>query len=267
MRHRIIMGTALAAALMAWGCTMVAAADKPAVDPAAVDKAFDALKTLDWGMDLKPLAAIDDAIPATYGDAAARKELATRLAAVLGTGAPRAAKDYVCRKLRVIGSAESVPALAALLTDKDLSHMARYALERIPAPEAAQAMRDALPKLSGALKIGAVGSLGVRRDAASVAAIAPLLDDADPAMASAAACALGNIGSPEAAAALRGAAKTAPPAVKPAVADAALACAERLLADGRKAEAIAVYKSLTGEDQPKQVRLAATRGLLSAAGK
>ncbi len=34
----------------------------------------------------------------------------------------------------VIGTAESVPALAALLPDKDLSHMARYALERIPAP-------------------------------------------------------------------------------------------------------------------------------------
>jgi HEAT repeat protein len=262
------METVLAAVLTAWGCTMVAAADKPVVDPAAVDKAFEALKTLDWGMDLKPLAAIDDAIPATYGDAAARKELATRLAAVLGTGAPRAAKDYVCRKLRVIGSAESVPALAALLTDKDLSHMARYALERIPAPEAAQAMRDALPKLSGALKIGAVGSLGVRRDAASVAAIAPLLGDADPSLACAAACALGNIGTPEAATALLDAGKKAPEATKPAIADGALACAERLVADGQKAEAIAVYKSLKDDEaQSKQVRLAATRGLLSAAGK
>ena len=28
-----------------------------------------------------------------------------------------------------------------------------------------------------------------------------------------------------------------------------------------------MYKSLSGDDQPKQVRLAATRGLLLAAGK
>ena len=40
--------------------------------------------------------------------------------------------------------------------------------------------------------------------------------------------------------------------MKPAVADAALACAERLLADGKKAEATDVYRSLSGENQPKQ---------------
>ena len=160
-----------------------------------------------------------------------------------------------------------MPALAGLLPDKDLSHMARYALERIPAPEAAQALRDALPKVSGALKIGVIGSLGARRDAASVPALAALLGDADKAVACAAACALGDIGTPEAAKALGEFAKKAPEGVKPAVADGCLACAERLLADGKKAEAVAVYKSLSGEDQPKHVRLAATRGLLAAAGK
>lgn len=87
----------------------------------------------------------------------------TKLAAVLPSGASRAAKDYVGRKLAVIGTAESVPALAALLPDAHLSHMARYALERIPAPEAAKALRDALAKTSGALKAGVAGSLVVPR--------------------------------------------------------------------------------------------------------
>ena len=72
------------------------------------------------------------------------------------------------------------------------------------APEAAQALRDALPKLDGALKIGVIGSLGVRRDAASVPALAALLGDADAAIAAAAACALGDIGTPDAAKALTG---------------------------------------------------------------
>ena len=48
--------------------------------------------------------------------------------------------------------------------------------------------------------------------------------------------------------------------MKPAVADACLICAEHLLASGKKAEAIALYKSL-GSNQPKQVLMAATRGL------
>ncbi len=243
-------GLAMAAGMLAAGATAAQGAEQPKVDPAALDKAFEALATYDWGTDRNVLNPIDDAVIATRGDEAARKELEKRLMAVLLSGASRAAKDYVCRTLRTIGTAQSVPALATLLTDKDLSHMARYALERIPAPEAAAAMRNALPNVSGALKVGVIGSLGVRRDAASVKALADSLGDADPAIARAAACALGNIGTPEAGTALASWAAKAPDPVKLAVADGCLACAERLLADGKKAEAIALYKALSGEEQP-----------------
>ena len=201
----------------------------------------------------------------TRGEAAARKELEKRLAAVLQTGVSRDAKDFVCRKLMVIGTAESVPALAALLPEKDHSHMARFALERIPAAEAAQALRDALPKTSGPLKAGVIGSLGVRRDAASVPALSALLGDADAGVAAAAAFALGDIRTPEAAKALSEARPAGAEATSAAT-DASLACAEGLLAGGKKAEALAIYKSLSGEGQPKHVRLAATRGMLACAG-
>jgi len=229
-----------------------------------LDQAFDALKTYDWGADRNVLNPIEEAVVATHGDAAARKALEARLAAVLKTDVSRDAKDYVCRKLMLVGTAESVPTLAAFLPDKDLSHMSRFALERNPAPEAAQALRDALPKLNGVLKIGVIGSLGVRRDAASVPALAALLGDADAAVAAAAAYALGDVGNVEAAKALTAAKPAAAPA-KLATTDGSLACAEDLLAAGNKAEALAVYKSLTGEDQPKHVRLAATRGMLACA--
>ena len=79
--------------------------------------------------------------------------------------------------------------------------------------------------------------------------------------------ALGDIGTPEAGQGPGSGRQGRAEGVKPAVADGCLVCAEQLLADGKKAEAVALYKSLGGEDQPKQVRLAATRGLLSAAGK
>ena len=158
-----------------------------------LDQAFEALKTYDWGTDPKVLSPIDEAMVATRGDAAARKELEARLVAVLKTDVSRDAKDFVCRKLTVIGTAASVPALAELLAVKDLSHMARYALERIPAPEAAQAMRDALPKIDNALKVGVMGSLGVRQDVASVPALVALLGDADATVARSAALALGAI--------------------------------------------------------------------------
>jgi len=232
-----------------------------AVDQAALDQAFAALKTFDWGGDRKALAPIDDALTATRGDAAARSALEARLATALSSGVSRAAQDAVCRWLTVIGTAASVPALAALLPDPQLSHMARYALERIPGAEAAAALRDALPKLAAAQKIGAVGSLGVRRDDASIAALAAILTGSDAPLAAAAADALGDIGNEAAAAALTSAAAV-PAALKPAVADGALAAAEHLAAEGNQPAARAVYKALLAGAPTKPIQLAALRGNL-----
>jgi HEAT repeat protein len=239
---------------------------KGAPDKAALDKAFETLKTFNWGADIKTfhemLGAIEDAVPASHADTAARTDLETRLAAVLGGGASRAAKDYACRKLTIIGTAAAVPALAALLTDKELSHPARYALERIPAAEAAKALRAGLAKTSGAEKAGVAGSLGARRDAESIGDLAALLGDSDAAVALAVATALGDIGTAESAKALQDATPATEP-VKMRVADARLTAAEKLLAAGDHEAAKTVYKSLLASPV-KSVKLAATRGLLLA---
>lgn len=231
-----------------------------------LEKALEALKTFDWGADPKTLKPIEEAIVASHGDANARKDLETKLAALLGSDAPGAAKDYICRQLMLIGTSASVAALAALLTDKDLSHKARFALERNPASEAAAALRDSLEKVEGKLKVGVISSLGGRKDAASVAALGGLLANSDAEISCAAAHALGSIRSPEAAKALSQA-KPASPQAKSAVTDATLACADALLAAGKKAEALVLYKAYVGADQPKHVRVGATRGMLACAGK
>ena len=90
-----------------------------------LDQAFEALKTYDFGVDRHVLDPIDEAVVSTRNDPAARKDLESRLLAVLPSNAPRDAKDYVCRQLRTTGTATSVPALEALLPDPDMSHMAR----------------------------------------------------------------------------------------------------------------------------------------------
>jgi len=226
-----------------------------------LDKAFETLKTYDWGQDRNLLNPIDEAIVATHGDDAKRKELEDKLAAVLKTDVTYDAKQFVCRKLMVIGTASSVPTLAELLADEKLSHMARYALERIPCEEANKALLDAMGKTEGELKVGMISSLGVRSDAASVAPLAALLGDSDSSVAGAAAVALGVIGSSEAGKAL---ADAKPSAI---VSDASLACAESLLADGKKLEALTTYKRILKSKPPKHVKVAATRGMLACAKK
>jgi len=252
---------------MAAGTTAAAlGAEAPKVDSAAVDKAFEALATYDWGADPKLLAPIDDAVVAALGDTAARKALELRLAAVLETGASRDAKGVVCRALRILGSAASVPTLARLLANEELSHLARYALERIQVPEAGAALQDALPKVGAALKAGVAGSLGARRELAAAPALIGLLGDADAAVVAATATALGTIAAPEAAAALAGAVKKAPAAARGAVIDGALHAAEQLAVAGQKADAELVDKALLGAEQPEHIKLAATRGIAALSG-
>ena len=231
-----------------------------------LDQAFEALKTYDWGAERSPLEPINEAIISSRNDAVARKDLEARLISALKTPISRDAKDYVCRKLMQIGTAASVSTVAELLADKDLSHMARFALERNPAPEAAQALRDALPRVAVPLKVGIISSLGQRRDVASVASLAKMLNDTDGTIARSAALALGAIRTSEAAKALSNA-KANAPETQSAITDASLSCADSLLAVGNKSEALVIYKSLLGEGQSKQVRLAATRGLLACSGK
>jgi len=237
----------------------------PVAADEALDKAFDALKTYDWGNDRAALGAIDAAVAASNKDKAAAQQLEKRLADVLTADVSGAAKDFACRKLSLVGSAQCVPTVAKLLNDEKLSHMARYALERIPDDAAVAAMRDALPKVKGKLKVGVINSLGVRRDAKSTEALVALLKDDDKQVASAAAAALGSIGTPDAAKAL--AAFEAPKELLLAVCDAQLTCAEHLLAEGKKADALAIYKALSKPDLPKHVRVAGMRGMLAAAGK
>jgi HEAT repeat protein len=229
-----------------------------------LNDAFEALKKHDWGTDLGLLAPIEAAVTAAHGNAAAREDLEKLLLSALQSDISLDAKDFVCRMLTQVGGPASAPVLGSLLGNEQQAHMARYALERIPVPASAQALRDALPGLNGKLKIGVISSLGNRRDAAAVPALSVLLKDENAAVARAAALALGSIGNAEAARALHEF-MPASGGTKAAVVDAQFACAEALLADKKNQAALGIYQSLAGDSQSRLVRLAATRGMLNCA--
>jgi HEAT repeat protein len=109
------------------------------------------------------------------------------LIAVLQGNSPPAEKAITCKKLAIYGSKEAVPALAALLLDPELTSWVRTALEAIPDPAAAAALRDALPKAEGRVLIGIINSVGVKRDSQAVSALVDKLHGSDPDVAAAAA--------------------------------------------------------------------------------
>ena len=228
--------------------------------------AFESLKKYDWGTDLAELTPIEEATVAAHDNKEVRHDLESRLLAALQGHLSRDAHDYVCRKLAIVGSAAAVPTLAAQLPNKATSHMARYALERIPGPEAGHALRQALGTVKGKLKIGVISSLAARRDTDAVAPLDALLRTDDPALARSAALAVGTIGSPESVGVLQSALRTGTGDQK-AVIDALLECAELLLAQNRTTDALSIYHSLSEERHGRLVRLAATRGLLACSAK
>lgn len=236
----------------------------PALDrlsAAALQQALDALARYTAGSPRGPLLPLDDAVAQATTDPARARELQTRLLALLHADTPAEAREYICRQLILIGTAPAVPALTALLNDPAVAHAARGTLEVLPDPAAGQALRDAIPKLSGLLRVGAITSLGRRREMASVPLLANLLRDSDEATATAAVAGLGDIASPESGAALRAFLPHAPAVLRPVLADACLACAERLPATEHRDLARELYAWCQGEAQPRHVQSAAAAGL------
>lgn len=186
------------------------------------------------------------------------------LIAVLQSDAPPGEKAITCKQLAIYGDKDAVPALAPLLADKDLASWARIALEAIPGPEADEALREALPKIEGNLLIGAINSIGVRRDARAVEALTVKLYNAELVIVEAAAVALGKIGGMEAAKVLNQALASPRKESLLGVTEGCILCAERFLADGKFAEATQLYDAVRRADVPTQRRLEATRGAILA---
>ena len=226
---------------------------------------FECIKTYDFGASRKDLTAIEKAIrgaaPSTL-----RMFEEKLLAALTAPETKFAGKQFALRVLRRIGTATSVEPIAALLTDKTYSHMARYALQRLPAPEATAALANLLGKVDDNLAMGLIGSLADRGDRSVVPQIAPYATHKNAAVAEAAIKALGKIGGSAADKTLADASIARE--FRPLRDDARLLCADSLLADGKAAEAAAIYDEYAGRRSVEPViRLAAYGGLLKARGE
>ncbi|MGA2065420.1 MAG: HEAT repeat domain-containing protein [Thermoguttaceae bacterium] len=253
--------TILAAVLGGWAATGVAAGPPEAASP---EQAIEQLKTYDYGRNDQPLHVVELHVGRFATDPARRAEVAGQLAAVLaGPKTPYAAKVFICQQLLVVGTEAQVPLLARMLDDPQTAEIARYTLEGIPGEASLAALRGAAARLTGPPLVGAINSLGIRRDEKSVARLAGLLGNPDPLVAAAAAESLGKIGSVEAAAALAKA--EAPGSVPSALHNAQLQCAEHRAAAGDAAGAAAIYQQVWASSRPAPWRLAGLLGLAKVA--
>jgi hypothetical protein len=226
------------------------------------------VKAYDFGDSRAALTELSDEIRKAYGKPEELKTTEAWLLTVLQSDAKYAGKQYVCRELSVIGTDQSVPVLAPMLTNQEYSDMARYALERIPGEAPDKALLEALPKAEGKAKIGIVNSLGERGCKPAAAEIAKLAGNSDKLLAGAAVSALGKIGGPDALAGLDKALQGAADDQKIAVYDAYLKIADKMAAAGDKTGAGKIYDTLYNAkpEAPALVRAAAMKGRIKATG-
>jgi len=234
-------------------------------DMAKLQELLEKVKAYDWGQSRLALTEVSEIIKAAHGNKAELAKIEKALLGVLESDAKRAGKQFVCRELSIIGTEQSVPVLAGMLAGEETSDMARYALERIPGSAVDDALRGAVRKARGNARIGIINSLGQRRDAGSVRMLRRALGRPNEETAMAAAAALGQIANAEATEALKEAKDNASGKLQIVILDAYLKCADQLVADGKKVQALAIYKELQKEGMPKPIRTAALTGMLNAA--
>lgn len=209
------------------------------------------------------ILAVLISLASTLAQAGQEKKTEQQLIEAL-RAAPPAEKALACKQLATLGTKQAVPELARLLSDKQLASWARIALEAIPDCAADEALRNAVGTLQGRLLVGAINSIGVRKDSAAVVLLSGKLNHQDLEVASAAAAALGGIGNDAAATILRQALASPTSPVRGAVAEGCILCAERLTREGRSDEAAQLYDEVRQADVPKPRKLEATRGAILA---
>ena len=220
----------------------------------------------DYGQSRETLTDLADFVRKSYPYVKLRKEVEQKLvAALINKDATFAAKQFICRQLRLIGSDISVPILAKMLVDDKTSDIARYALEPIEGALVDQTLLDAIDKTSGKTKTGIINTIGVRADAKAVSKLSSFVNDSDKMIASAAITALGNIGTNKAAGVLAKAAKKVDDGLVDIVLDAYLKCADKMTEAGENRQATKIYKNIYESDNSIAIRTAALRGMVSTA--
>jgi HEAT repeat protein len=261
----ICLGVNMSARRVGFMCVAVACCSGAAL-ALSLDESLARLKTYQFGQEDEAIRTIREAAVSSFNEMATRQELAAGLAAVLESDATRDAKHFACRQLALIGSEEQVPMLAKLLTDRQLSQMARYALARIPGESVDGALIEALGRTKGANQLGIINTLGNRRSAAALRPLMELLVADSPEVATEAARALGRIGTSAAAQALEKALNdNKARADRQVIADACLGGADRLLAERKREVAGFLYAKVFEADLASHIRGAALKGYVAAA--
>ena len=239
-----------------------------AVETEKLVSSIDTLKSYKYGntggVDLR---WVETQIGMASKDSRIRGQIEQKLIESLAVATTNDAKQFLCRQLRTIGTEKAVPQLESMLTDVEISHMARYALGKIEAPEAGEALHRALKKTSGKVKAGIINTLVKVNYARALGDFMGLIGNSDKDVAIAAIRATGHFPCNSSVSALRRARRSADKDIQIEIDAALLTSAEIFLANGDKKRSAAIYENFYTGKYPGHLRVAGLRGLAATRGE
>ena len=245
------------------------------IDINFLESSMEQLKTYHYGQDGIDLRKIEMQVAMASKEAALRGKVEQMIIDTLAKAETKEddltffnydAKQFLCKLLRTIGTSKCVPQLESMLTDAELSHMARYALGRIEDAKAGAALHRALGKTSGRIKVGIINTIVDSNYKLALTDIAKLVSDRDESVATAAVKALGHFGGSGSVEALSNARGGADEAMKLEIDASLLKCAEKFVADGKKGHAREIYTEYYSPNYSEHLRIAGLKGLMMADG-
>lgn len=242
-------------------------ASTPAPAPAA-DLSQLIANTAKWesGQSQEPLRKFEQLARESAGKKKERAQLEAALVKLLGPDCTFEARRFACQQLSVVGSDSSVSAIAKLLKDGKTVGIACLAFGKRPSSKADKALLTALSAAQGEGRLQIISTLGDRRVARAVKALAELAQRSDAAAADTAIRALGKIANEAASRALADLRKRTALPFSDSLADASLRCAAALAGAGNHKAAAAICQELLASSQSAHVRRGGFKGLLATDG-
>jgi len=211
-------------------------------------------------------ARVEALVQQTYQRPALRIHLERQMIQVLKSEAPWEVRKFICQQLWMMGTDESVPTLAGMLTDTQSVEMACYALRNHQSPLASQALIEALGKVKGRSLLSVINLIGDRREDRSVPALIRLSNESDREAVESAIAALGKIATEPAVSFLRKLRHRRNTPQQLLIAQAYLQSGQELADRSKNKEALAVYRDLFQSTVLTRIRRGALLGMMETGG-
>ncbi|MBI9070273.1 MAG: HEAT repeat domain-containing protein [Melioribacteraceae bacterium] len=238
------------------------AQDQLSSDNKQVDDLLTYITSYEYGKDDNSLSEFSELVKESIDNQKKSEFLEKKIIKTLELKTTSDCKQFLCEKLSIIGTEESVDILSKLSIDPETNNMARYALEKINSAKVDKLLIELLDETDVNIKIGSLNSLGKRKSACAVEEIKPFLEEENLDVFRAASASLGKIATVESASILKKSLENFSGKRRTIILDNYLLCADEFFVSNNEKLAKDIYNNVYKNEKDITIKKAAFTGVV-----